>query len=55
MILTRAIWAKVAAIAVTGGTAFALFGGGALHTQFSAQTHANSSVSGVNVSLRVHR
>jgi hypothetical protein len=51
MNLTQGIWAKAAAVAVAGGTAFALFGGGAVHTQFSASTQGSARVQGANVGV----
>jgi hypothetical protein len=53
MNLTQGIWAKAAAVAVAGGTAFALFGGGAVHTQFSASTQGNARVQGASVALQI--
>lgn len=42
---------KLSALAVTGGTAFALFGGAPAHTQFSATTGGTATVSGATVAV----
>lgn len=54
MTFMRTIWAKAAAVAVAGGTVFALFGGSAVHTQFSATAGGTATASGAHVALSVN-
>jgi hypothetical protein len=42
----KALWTKLAVVAVSGGTAFALFGGAAVHTQLSASAPGVATVVG---------
>lgn len=52
--LLNNMWPKVAAVAVTGGTAAALFGGPVVHTQFSATQSGKISANGANVALSLN-
>jgi len=45
----RHFWLKAAGLAVSAATAFAMFGGGAVHTQFSAPQSANATIQGAYV------
>jgi hypothetical protein len=47
--LTSHLWQKVAVLAISGGTAFALFGGAAVHTQLSSSAPGQVQAIGANV------
>ena len=49
----KALWTKLAIVAVSGGTALALFGGAAVHTQFSATSNQTVTAEGASVALTV--
>jgi hypothetical protein len=51
MNISHRIWPTLAAAAVTGGTAVALFGGPMVHTQFSASQTGNAVAKGADVAL----
>ncbi|HTW09938.1 MAG TPA: hypothetical protein VME46_20720 [Acidimicrobiales bacterium] len=47
----RSLWVKLAALAVSGGVALAMFGGGAVHTDFSKSTSAQISATAATFDL----
>jgi hypothetical protein len=49
----KSLWTKLAVVAVSSGTALALFGGAAVHTQFSASSLQQVNAQGANVALTV--
>jgi hypothetical protein len=53
-IITQHLGRKLAVVALSGGTAFALFGGAAVHTQFSATDSLHADASGALVALSVN-
>jgi hypothetical protein len=49
----KSLWTKLAVVAVSSGTALALFGGAAVHTQFSATSNQVVNAQGADVALTV--
>jgi hypothetical protein len=49
----KSLWTKLAVVAVSSGTALALFGGAAVHTQFSATSNQAVTADGASVALTV--
>jgi hypothetical protein len=53
-VVTHHLGRKLAVVAISGGTALGLFGGAAVHTQFSASTSLHADASGALVALTVN-